>query len=281
VRVSIPDDSVGPGRSTPLTVLVDGVPVLGAVGMTIAGVMLADGRSTWRTSRRGRPRGIFCGIGVCHDCLLTVNGLADVRACQRRATDGDVITTDSAPADTTRPAAARPDSPKTAVTPADTASTPDTITELLHTNAAPAEVEVSELSANASAPGAAGIDANSAGAGASPGADTSAGADAAEAEAGPTAAEAGTADSAAALGAPGGEARVAHAETDAAGAGADAARSAPNAAGAGANVARAGAGSAQPRAEAAGAGVGSAQRGAETAGAGAAEGDASERGEAR
>jgi hypothetical protein len=65
----------------------------GLAGQTIAGILLSAGQASWRTTRRGRPRGVFCGIGVCYDCLLTVNGLRDVRACQRRATDGDVITT--------------------------------------------------------------------------------------------------------------------------------------------------------------------------------------------
>jgi hypothetical protein len=92
-RISPSDDPVRPGPTAPLTIEVDGVPMTGLAGQTIAGVLLAAGRSTWRTSRRGRPRGVFCGIGVCHDCLLTVNGLHDVRACQRRAAPGDIITT--------------------------------------------------------------------------------------------------------------------------------------------------------------------------------------------
>ncbi|HEY0530025.1 MAG TPA: (2Fe-2S)-binding protein [Actinoplanes sp.] len=93
-RISPSDDPVRPGPTAALTVEVDGRPVDGLAGQTIAGILLAAGRSSWRTSRRGRPRGLFCGIGICHDCLLTVNGLPDVRACQRRAADGDVITTD-------------------------------------------------------------------------------------------------------------------------------------------------------------------------------------------
>ena len=61
----------------------------------IAGVLLAYGRRSWRRAPSGGPRGIFCGIGVCFDCLVTVNGLPDVRACRRRARDGDVVTTQS------------------------------------------------------------------------------------------------------------------------------------------------------------------------------------------
>jgi len=78
----------------PLTVIVDGEPVPGLAGQTIAGLLLAQGRVAWRvTARRGTPRGLFCGIGVCFDCLVTVNGLRDVRACQRRAVDGDIVET--------------------------------------------------------------------------------------------------------------------------------------------------------------------------------------------
>ncbi|WP_433323516.1 (2Fe-2S)-binding protein [Spirillospora sp. CA-294931] len=80
---------------TPLTITVDGVPVEGVEGQTIAGVLLSHGRQTWRTAPSGARRGVFCGIGVCFDCLLTVNESPDVRACVRRARDGDQVTTQS------------------------------------------------------------------------------------------------------------------------------------------------------------------------------------------
>ncbi|WP_432561609.1 (2Fe-2S)-binding protein [Kineococcus sp. SYSU DK003] len=85
-------DVVQPAGPQPLTLEVDGEELQGVAGQTIAGVLLAAGRSSWRSAgRTGRPRGVFCGIGVCFDCLVTVNGLRDVRACQRRAVDGDVV----------------------------------------------------------------------------------------------------------------------------------------------------------------------------------------------
>ncbi|MDP9796043.1 hypothetical protein J2S43_004555 [Catenuloplanes nepalensis] len=92
-RVAPAHDPVVPADGGAIELTVDGEPVAGRAGQTIAGVLLASGRLSWRTSpRSGRPRGVFCGIGVCFDCLIVVNGLRDVRACQRRATDGDVIT---------------------------------------------------------------------------------------------------------------------------------------------------------------------------------------------
>ncbi|MFC4907199.1 (2Fe-2S)-binding protein [Actinomadura gamaensis] len=82
-------------RATPVQITVDGEPVAGTAGQTVAGVLLAAGRRAWRTAPSGAPRGVFCGIGVCFDCLVTVNGERDVRACRRRVRDGDVVTTQS------------------------------------------------------------------------------------------------------------------------------------------------------------------------------------------
>lgn len=61
-------------------------------GQTVAAVLMAAGVRSWRTTRvGGRPRGLFCGIGVCFDCLVTINGVAS-RACLVTARPGDVIT---------------------------------------------------------------------------------------------------------------------------------------------------------------------------------------------
>jgi len=81
--------------SEPIAITFDGETVTGVAGQTVAGVLLAAGWLSWRTTRSGAPRGVFCGIGACFDCLLTVNGVADVRACRRRAADGDEIRTQS------------------------------------------------------------------------------------------------------------------------------------------------------------------------------------------
>ncbi|HWO68090.1 MAG TPA: (2Fe-2S)-binding protein [Umezawaea sp.] len=77
-----------------MRITVDGEPHDVPEGRTIAAVLIAAGRSSWRTTRNGgRPRGVFCGIGVCFDCLVVVNGVPDVRACQRVPVDGDVVRT--------------------------------------------------------------------------------------------------------------------------------------------------------------------------------------------
>jgi hypothetical protein len=63
-------------------------------GQTVAAVLWSAGIRSWRTTRiDGRPRGVFCGIGVCFDCLVTVNDVPNQRACLVAAKSGDVITT--------------------------------------------------------------------------------------------------------------------------------------------------------------------------------------------
>lgn len=67
----------------------DGRPVAFVPGQTVGAALVAAGRSSWRTTRGGgRPRGIFCGIGVCYDCLLRVGDVPNQRACQVLATEG-------------------------------------------------------------------------------------------------------------------------------------------------------------------------------------------------
>jgi predicted molibdopterin-dependent oxidoreductase YjgC len=50
-------------------------------GETIAAALIAAGHRTLRHTPSGSPRGIFCGIGVCYDCLVTVESVGNVRAC--------------------------------------------------------------------------------------------------------------------------------------------------------------------------------------------------------
>ncbi|MFJ8672293.1 (2Fe-2S)-binding protein [Streptomyces sp. NPDC093589] len=89
------DEDVTGRRERPLRITVDGETVDGVAGQTLAGVLLAAGRPAWRRGPSGAARGVFCGIGVCFDCLVTVGGERDVRACRRRARDGDAVVTQS------------------------------------------------------------------------------------------------------------------------------------------------------------------------------------------
>ena len=70
----------------------DGEAMHAETGQTIAAALMAHGIVSWRTTRfGGRPRGILCGIGACYDCLLTLNGEPNVRACVTRVESGDDV----------------------------------------------------------------------------------------------------------------------------------------------------------------------------------------------
>jgi aerobic-type carbon monoxide dehydrogenase small subunit (CoxS/CutS family) len=77
----------------PLTILVDGEPVQAFAGESVATVLLAQGRRTFRHTEHGAPRGLFCGMGICFDCLVTVDGVENVRACMTPVAEGMVIAT--------------------------------------------------------------------------------------------------------------------------------------------------------------------------------------------
>ncbi|MBP8537860.1 (2Fe-2S)-binding protein [Streptomyces sp. MK37H] len=67
----------------------DGTTVTARPGQSVGAALVAAGIVAWRTTRReGRPRGLFCGIGVCFDCLITVDGHPGQRACLVPARDG-------------------------------------------------------------------------------------------------------------------------------------------------------------------------------------------------
>ena len=63
-------------------------------GEPIAAALLAGGIRVFRhTHKKGEPRGVFCGIGRCTDCMMTVDGVPNVRTCVTPAREGMVIET--------------------------------------------------------------------------------------------------------------------------------------------------------------------------------------------
>ncbi|WP_439533774.1 (2Fe-2S)-binding protein [Polymorphobacter sp.] len=78
-------------RGALLTVSIDGAPVPGHDGETVATVMLAAGL-TFRTDTRGAPRGLWCNMGSCGECTVAIDGIRQ-RACLVAARDGMTVTT--------------------------------------------------------------------------------------------------------------------------------------------------------------------------------------------
>ena len=64
----------------------------GAPGQSIAAALMASGVRELRTTRfHKEPRLVFCGIGVCFDCVVVVNGVANQRACLVEIAQNDEI----------------------------------------------------------------------------------------------------------------------------------------------------------------------------------------------
>ncbi len=81
-------------RGRALRIVVDGEEIGAYEGESVAVALLAAGRRFTRwTARAGEPRGYFCGMGVCHDCLVTLDGLPNVRACMTPVKDGQRVDT--------------------------------------------------------------------------------------------------------------------------------------------------------------------------------------------
>jgi predicted molibdopterin-dependent oxidoreductase YjgC len=70
------------GRGAPVSIVVDEETIQAFEGETVLAALWASSMRTVHTTARVRePRGFFCGIGVCFDCLVTVDGIVNVRAC--------------------------------------------------------------------------------------------------------------------------------------------------------------------------------------------------------
>jgi aerobic-type carbon monoxide dehydrogenase small subunit (CoxS/CutS family) len=94
-KVIMPGDlriQTGVIRGQPFQITVNGNAVNAYPGETIAAVLLAQGWQLFRhTALSGESRGPFCGMGLCFDCLVTVNGQPNIRACVTYVQPGDIV----------------------------------------------------------------------------------------------------------------------------------------------------------------------------------------------
>jgi D-hydroxyproline dehydrogenase subunit alpha len=72
---------------------VDGRAVPARPGESIAAALTRAGMKAWRSTARGSPRGLFCGMGVCQDCLVSVDGTDQQRACMTKVSGAHRIHT--------------------------------------------------------------------------------------------------------------------------------------------------------------------------------------------
>ena len=64
-----------------LSIEVDGTPVIVARGVSVASALLDAGVTAFRISPQGTGRAPLCGMGVCYECRVTIDGVTHQRAC--------------------------------------------------------------------------------------------------------------------------------------------------------------------------------------------------------
>ncbi len=77
-----------------VTFTVDGRAVTAAAGCSVAAAMMNAGIRRFRRSVGGEPRGPLCGMGVCYECRVTVDGRPHQKGCQVAVAAGMAVVTD-------------------------------------------------------------------------------------------------------------------------------------------------------------------------------------------
>lgn len=102
-------------EGTPLLVSYEGRVIDAQAGDTVASALVHSGERACRLTAAGDARGIFCGMGVCHECALVVDGESGTLACMTPARDG--LTVERQPPARLLEATARPSLPEQEVAP--------------------------------------------------------------------------------------------------------------------------------------------------------------------
>ena len=77
-----------------VNVVVDGVSITMPAGSMVSAAVLKCGKYGFRRSVTGEPRGPLCGMGICFECRVTIDGEAHSRSCQTVCTNGMDVRTD-------------------------------------------------------------------------------------------------------------------------------------------------------------------------------------------
>lgn len=81
-------------RGKNIAVTINGLKVQAFDGELVSTVLQEEGITTFAHKHTtGQPSGLYCGMGVCYECLVTINGVNNLRACQTYAADRMIIET--------------------------------------------------------------------------------------------------------------------------------------------------------------------------------------------
>ena len=76
-----------------LEIMVNGKRVAVVCGANVAAAVAIAQETCFRRSVSGEPRGPLCGMGVCLECRVTIDGVAHCRSCQIECRQGMQVTT--------------------------------------------------------------------------------------------------------------------------------------------------------------------------------------------
>ena len=83
--------------ATEVEITFDGEPVAAYEGESLAATLTAAGILALRRTKDGAGRGVFCGMGVCSECLVSIDGHQNIRACMTPVVAGMRVETQSSP----------------------------------------------------------------------------------------------------------------------------------------------------------------------------------------
>ena len=76
-------------REASVTIEIDGAPAVAAPGDSVAAAMFAAGITVFRQAPvDGGPRGPWCAMGVCFECLVEIDGEPNRQACMTTVREG-------------------------------------------------------------------------------------------------------------------------------------------------------------------------------------------------
>ena len=75
-------------------ITINSKPVTVPEGTTVAGAVWMQGIHGFRKSVSGESRGPLCGMGICFECRLTIDGIGPQRSCQTLCATGMEVRTD-------------------------------------------------------------------------------------------------------------------------------------------------------------------------------------------
>jgi sarcosine oxidase subunit alpha len=72
---------------------INGTAVRVSDGSTVAVAVMQSGQSMFRRSATGEARGPLCGMGICFECRVAIDGQEHCRSCQILCREGMEVTT--------------------------------------------------------------------------------------------------------------------------------------------------------------------------------------------